>query len=490
MPSDPHIRFSTLKSFYKEQISLSASGDPDQGSLGLAGGYASPSSLARIMSLYSNSNSSSALAAASFLKKSRQKPQPMREALNSSEGLLVSPPFSDPATSPSPIAYSSTLTPAQRLLQHTGMGLGHPSARDVSSLRPIPVLLRTKRSKRCQTCKHILVKPEVKPTSTRYRIRLLASSYIPHVSLRPLPSPSTTSSSKTSLKSISTTPQTTIPPNKPTQFILRLTNPLFDRVKVRLGCPAILPSKPVKSYSRSRRKYRHRPPDRVTILCPQFEIGANSDVWDDALNTTTNPSRASSPAKKGTNSAAAAGIGGEQVAGKLYESGRNWVSVVIEIVAGADTPVPEMTDEEKREEERVRMRMEDLGLVDVGGVGDREDDVEHGELGSSTDAVDDDAVLEIPIRVHLEWLASSVTETGATSTGLKGTVPTKTAGAARLLDEGEGGVPEKGEHGLEEGGELEDPRKRELSYWMVVGVGKVGRVVNEGETEEQESADV
>ena len=287
--SDPHTRFSTLKAFYKEQISLSAGGDSEPGSINLTGGYASPSSLARIMSMYSNQSSSSALAAASFLKKSRQKPQPMREALTPSEGLLLSPPFSNPTTSPFPTAYSSTLTPAQRLLQHTGMGLGHPSARDVSSLRPIPVLLRTKRSKRCQTCKHILVKPEVKPTSTRYRIRLLAASYVPHVTLRPLPSPSTISSSKPSLKSplptsISNSPQTTITPNKPTQFILRLTNPLFDRVKVRLGCPATLPSKPAKPYSNHRRGSRHRSADRVTILCPQFEIGANSDVWDDALN--------------------------------------------------------------------------------------------------------------------------------------------------------------------------------------------------------------
>ena len=41
-------------------------------------------------------------------------------------------------------------------------------------LWPINMQLRAKRSKRCRACRHILVKPENKPTSTRFRIKMLA----------------------------------------------------------------------------------------------------------------------------------------------------------------------------------------------------------------------------------------------------------------------------------------------------------------------------
>jgi dynactin-4 len=43
-----------------------------------------------------------------------------------------------------------------------------------NELWPINMQLRAKRSKRCRACRHILVKPENKPTSTRFRIKMLA----------------------------------------------------------------------------------------------------------------------------------------------------------------------------------------------------------------------------------------------------------------------------------------------------------------------------
>ena len=43
-----------------------------------------------------------------------------------------------------------------------------------TELWPINMQLRAKRSKRCRACRHILVKPENKPTSTRFRIKMLA----------------------------------------------------------------------------------------------------------------------------------------------------------------------------------------------------------------------------------------------------------------------------------------------------------------------------
>jgi len=47
-------------------------------------------------------------------------------------------------------------------------------ARWEGDLWPVSMQLRGKKSKRCRACRHILVKPENKPTSTRFRIKMLA----------------------------------------------------------------------------------------------------------------------------------------------------------------------------------------------------------------------------------------------------------------------------------------------------------------------------
>ncbi|RMZ81032.1 hypothetical protein DV738_g2469, partial [Chaetothyriales sp. CBS 135597] len=146
--------------------------------------------------------------------------------------------------------YSSPSSLARIMNLYSSVGLGNPTARSVSELRPIPALLRTKRSKRCAACSHILVRPEFKPTSTRYRIRLLALNYIPFVTLRPMPG----------------------------QWILTMRNPLYEKVNVTLGAEAMTPG-----------RHRHR----VTILCPEFEVGKSGDVRA-ASKKSTATSKASS----------------------------------------------------------------------------------------------------------------------------------------------------------------------------------------------------
>ena len=240
----------------------------------------------------------------------------------------------------------------------------------------MPTLLRTKRSKRCATCKHILVKPEYKPTSTRHRIKLLALNYIPSISLRPLPVSGGLRPPGVDGE------QYIVEAGKATQWILTLRNPLFESVKVSLGTPGVTPG-----------RYGHK----VTILCPEFEVGASSDVWDDALNPSST-STSSTTKTAGKNE----GGTGEQIAGKVYEQGRNWVSVVIEIV-----PV-RIGREEGREME------------------------------------EDEDVIEIPVRVRVEWRVGEEEVEGKKKT------------SERVLEDGE-----------------EDDGRREVSYWMVLGVAKV-----------------
>ncbi|KAM3522010.1 hypothetical protein MY4038_008811 [Beauveria bassiana] len=58
-------------------------------------------------------------------------------------------------------------------------------------------------------------------------------------------------------------------------------------------------------------------PSTVTVLCPQFEIDANTDMWDDALKDDGKDRNDSS---------------NQVEVGKIWERGRNWVSIILEVV--------------------------------------------------------------------------------------------------------------------------------------------------------------
>lgn len=357
-PLDSTARFEALKAFYKDQITESSATDASFPASALDMAYSSPSSLQRIMSIYTNRGGST--------KRGRQKLTIMREARTVTEGLVVTGLENSNLSTPD-IHYDETTTGSQRALQQPSF-IGNPDAVKVSNLRPMPTLMRTKRSKRCATCKHILTRPELKISSARYRIKLIALNYIPFVTVKPLPvsgglPPPGPDGADVCLS-----------PGKAVQFIMTLRNPLFDDVSVSLGTPSVTPG-----------RHGHR----VTILCPQFRIGKSSDAWDDALNK---------PADRGMVNPA-----GEQIAGKLYDQCRNWASVVLEIVPASI----------------IRQQ--------------------------SAELEEDEDVIEVPVRVRLEW-----------------TVTDDEAGIERR----------KRDKGLDEGEGVDDG-KRELSYWMVVGIGRV-----------------
>ena len=238
-------------------------------------------------------------------------------------------------------------------------------------LHPVPPLLRTKRSRRCRACRHLLVRPEQKVQSTRFRIRLVALNYIPTISLKPLqPSPST---------ELPLIDLKAIPPLRPSQFLLTLRNPLFDGVKITLATPVQTPG-----------RHSHK----VTVLCPDFEVGSNLDQWDEALGD--GKSRRSSKHFSNSKVEYAGGEGGRVAeAGKIWEKGRNWTTVVVEIVCAA--------------------------------------------IADSRELQEDEDVLEIPVFVRMEWEADLERE------------------------------------GKDEA-KSEKKEKRELAYWTVVGVGRVGKL--------------
>lgn len=363
---DAETQFDNLKAFYQSQLSESS----PVSSLGLPGDYSygSPGALSRIMGLYTGSSFAD--------KKSRTKKGIMREARDATEGLQIFSPSSDEeaVNRLRTGGWDNTVSTTQRKEQ------SDPDTHFLSDLRPIPYLLRTKRSKRCKTCRHILSKPESKVHSTRFRIRLVALNYIPSIAIKPL------QSSSSSL----------LTPMKPTQYLLTFKNPLFDNVKVNIATAAKTPG---------------RFSSKITVLCPQFEVGANTDAWEEALRE--GGSKGGEREKRRTKAEASEGQH-QAEAGKVWERGRNWVSVVVEVVpASLRVQAPSFLKNEELKKDEGPLR-------------------------------EDEDVLEIPVFVRVEWEADATHD--------------DTGGLAAA------GARDK-----------EVKEKRELAYWCVLGIGRIAQ---------------
>lgn len=410
---DPSARFAALKRFYTKQIedtSISAT-DPLASDFGAA--FSSPSALNRIMSIYTSSSHLYGGGA----KKAKSKPPVMREALTPQEGLKIINADSDQSTinrmASEDCTWDDMLSSEQRAFQS-------PDARFVDDLRPLPVLLRTKRSKRCKSCKHILVKPEFKPASTRFRIRLIALSYIPLPTLRPL-MPAALPGQAVSATSLLQLNLDALSPLRPIQYLLTLKNHMFDPVRVTLATPSITPG---------------RVASKVTILCPQFELGANSDVWDEALQAApAAPSSSTNPLSR----PGAPGYEKVAEAGKVWDKGRNWTTVVLEVVPealpGTNPTIPLPLPSETKDD-----------------ADDDDDDDE--DTNKNSPLREDEDVLEIPVFVHLEWDSENQMDSEHQDRH------------SRQREKDGGGDNDKA-----------DLVKRELAYWMVLGVGRISSKV-------------
>lgn len=328
-PMTPDEQFFALKSFYSSQLNdpstnplMSPSGEQ---------GYNSPNALARIMSMYTGLGN--------YSKTAKARPKAMQEAHGPEEGVKVLDPAedADAIRKMQRLGWDGTTDKAQRSAQL------YP-VRFLDDVKPVATLLRTKRSKRCRTCRHILVKPEAKVQSTRFRIRLVALNYVPRMTLKPLQPVSTDFEA--------------LPQSRTLQVLLTLTNPLFDPVIITLATPTYTPG-----------KFQ----SRITILCPQFDVGANTDVWDDALNG----GGAGSRDGKGKRVNGESGDGEKQAeAGKVWEKGRNWSTVVIEITTPSLNPASR-----------------DFGNL--------------GELETREAMEEDEDVLQIPMFVRTEYEADA-----------------------------------------------------------------------------------
>jgi dynactin-4 len=351
---DLETQFANLKLFYQNQLA-----DPNSADSGLAAlgdlGFSSPTSLSRIMNLYNGGSLQD--------RKAKSRVGAMREALKNSEGLQLANLDESAA-----IQQLRTETPegtasaSQLADQPPNLGEGHLHGRNrfTSELRPIPYLLRTKRSKRCPVCRHIISKPEAKVQSTRFRIRLVAGSYIPSIAIRPL------SLSSGSSASGATLPGALLEPLKPAHYLLTFKNPIFETIKVTLGAPAKTPG---------------RFASKVTVLCPDFEIDANTDVWDEALKEGAGGDR-DRRRRKGEEGQGAGNSNHNQLeVGKIWERGRNWVSIVVEVVP-ASLKLGEGNDSLREDEDVLEIPMfvrveweSEIGGDEVGSAPNKEKEV-------------------------------------------------------------------------------------------------------------------
>lgn len=336
---DTDMQFASLRAFYQTQLP-NGSASSGSMSLGEGVGFSSPAALSRIMSLYNTGRGPPG-------RMQNGAPGVMRDALSTDEGLRLAQ--MDESLAVRKLhegGWEETVSREQQALQLE-------AARFQDELRPTQCILRTKRSKRCAVCRHIISKPENKVASTRWRIQLVAKSFIPKITIKPL-KPTASPIPVGSRPDVP--PEDLLKPLTPCHYILTFSNPLFENIKISLATPNSTPG---------------RFSSKVTLLCPQFEVDANVDVWDDALRDDGDKKR---PGEEST---------GQAEAGKIFARGRNWVSTILEVIPPS-------------------LRVANLPLT-----------VASGEEVDTTPLKEDEDVLEIPVFVRMEWDAEANPDIGS-----------------------------------------------------------------------------
>ncbi|KAG6835770.1 hypothetical protein H0H93_014848 [Arthromyces matolae] len=155
-------------------------------------------------------------------------------------------------------------------------------------LRPLRIPLHSKRSKRCPACTHILIKPEQKAQSVRYKIKLVAANYLPAitVSLPHLQQAQLEAARKAPGKvTIQDDDKygsiTGMQAGKTYPFHLALTNPLYDPIQVRLSVQRMhIAIAAGSSGDGGTTEKARRPPFAVSLPTSAFPIAPFAEAWE------------------------------------------------------------------------------------------------------------------------------------------------------------------------------------------------------------------
>ncbi|OSX59683.1 hypothetical protein POSPLADRAFT_1183348 [Postia placenta MAD-698-R-SB12] len=153
-----------------------------------------------------------------------------------------------------------------------------------SDLKPLRIPLQSKKSKRCPSCRHILIKPEQKAQSVRYKIKLVAANYLPAISVSLPHAQAAVEMMKRSTALNKSAAATTVDEHgasagallagKTYSFHLAFTNPLYDPIQVRLKKAQMMQA-PGADGDKTR-----RPPFQVNLPSSPFPVAAFAEAWE------------------------------------------------------------------------------------------------------------------------------------------------------------------------------------------------------------------
>ena len=147
-----------------------------------------------------------------------------------------------------------------------------------SDLKPVRIPLHSKKSKRCLSCRHILIKPEQKAQSVRYKIKLVAANYLPAISVGLPHMQAALAMLRRSGRAGAEPQDGTMLAGKTYPFHLSFTNPLYDPIQVRLHVQRALP--PTSPNAPPDAEKARRPPFAVTLPSTAFPIAAFAEAWE------------------------------------------------------------------------------------------------------------------------------------------------------------------------------------------------------------------
>lgn len=163
-----------------------------------------------------------------------------------------------------------------------------PDAGIHRDLKPLRIPLHSKRSKRCPACTHILIKPEQKAQSVRYKIKLVAANYLPAITVA-LPHQIemlghiSAEAAKRSTKAPVDDDKDTrggLQAGKTYPFHMSLTNPLYDPIQVRLSVQRMHVAAAVNSGEGGTIDKARRPPFAISIPTTPFSVAPFVEAWE------------------------------------------------------------------------------------------------------------------------------------------------------------------------------------------------------------------
>ncbi|KAF8644678.1 hypothetical protein AX16_008338 [Volvariella volvacea WC 439] len=159
-------------------------------------------------------------------------------------------------------------------------------------LRPLRIPLHSKRSKRCPVCTHILIKPEQKAQSVRYKIKLVAANYLPAITValphtHVVPTPEQLRQRSLGKATDDDKSALGLHAGRTYAFHLALSNPLYDPIQVRLSVQRMHVSAPVSasagqdgSGNPTTPAAARRPPFAISLPTATFPIAAFAEAWE------------------------------------------------------------------------------------------------------------------------------------------------------------------------------------------------------------------